>query len=352
MNKNLNLYFINIENTIKDSIIKIKKNGTRTLLVVKKNKYLLGTLSSGDIQSALIKNYNLDSSIKFIFNKNPRKINSENFNLNRLSKMFLDKQIGIIPVVDSRNFVKKIVTWEDIFGSKTNYSELKKVEVVIMAGGKGERLKPYTSVLPKPLIPINNKPMLEHIISNFKYFNLQNFHLVLNHQANLIKSYFNNTDQKFKINYVTEPKPLGTIGGVRHIKKIKSNNFFLSNCDTLFKIDYLKFYNHHESSDNFITLAVSKIQHEFSYGSCKVTKKKLISIKEKPKLDFIANAGLYVMKKEIIKLIPKNKKFDLTDLINKCLKLKKKIGVYEIPNNAWTDLGKLSDFSKAFKDFN
>ena len=266
--------------------------------------------------------------------------------------MFLDKQIGIIPVVDSKNLVKKIISWEDVFGSKKNFSELKKIEVVVMAGGRGERLKPYTSVLPKPLIPINNKPMLEHIISNFKFFNIQNFHLILNHQANLIKSYFNNHDQNFKINYVVEPKPLGTVGGIQYLKKIKSNNFLLSNCDTLFKIDYLKFYNYHEINKNYLTLAVSKVQHEFSYGSCKVVKKRLISIKEKPKLNFIANAGLYVMKREIINLIPKNKKFDLTDLINKCLKMKKKIGVYEVPSNAWTDLGKLSDFSKAFKNFN
>ena len=352
MNKKLDPFFISINNSIKESMIKIKKNGTRTLLVVKKNKYLLGTLSEGDIHSALIKNYSLNSSIKSIFNKNPKKIVSENFNSNKIKKTFLDKQIGILPVVDTSNFVKKIISWEDIFGSKKDYSELKKVEVVIMAGGRGERLKPYTTVLPKPLIPINNKPMLEHILSNFRIFNLENFHLILNHQANLIKSYFNNIDQNLNINYVTEPKPLGTVGGIKYLKKIKSNNFLLSNCDTLFKIDYLELFNYHEINKNFITLVVSKVQHEFSYGSCKVTKKRLISIKEKPKLDFIANAGLYVMKKEIIKLVPKNKKFDLTDLVNKCLKLKKKIGVYEISSNSWTDLGKLSDFNKAFKDFN
>ncbi len=352
MNKNLKLFLVNIENSIKESMIKIKKNGTRTLLVVKKNNFLLGTISEGDIHAALIQNSSLDSNIKKIFNKNPKKVILGNYNLNKVSKIFLDKQIGIIPVVDSNNIVKKIISWNDIFGSKKNYTELKKIEVVVMAGGKGERLKPYTSVLPKPLIPINNKPMLEHIISNFKFFNIQNFHLVLNHQAKLIKSYFNNYDQNIKINYTVEPKPLGTVGGIRFVKKIKSNNFLLSNCDTLFKIDYLKFYNYHENSQNYLTLAVSNVQHEFSYGSCKVQKKQLISIKEKPKLNFIANAGLYAMKRDIINLIPKNKKFDLTDLINKCLKLKKKIGVYEIPNNSWTDLGKLSDFNKAFKNLN
>ena len=352
MSRNLDLYFIDIDNSIKESMIKIKKNGTRTLLVVKKNRYLLGTLSEGDIHSALIKDYSLNSSIKSIYNKTPKKISSESFNSNRVRKIFLDKQIGIIPVVDKKNFVKKIISWEDVFGSKKNHSELSKIEVIIMAGGKGERLKPYTSVLPKPLVPINNKPMLEHIISNFKFFNLQNFHFVLNHQANLIKTYFNNSKENYKINFITEPKPLGTVGGIKLVKKIKSNNFFLSNCDTLFKIDYIQLYNYHEANDNFLTIVVSKVHHEFSYGFCKVKKKRLISIKEKPKLDFIANTGFYVMKKEILRLIPKNKKFDLTDLINKCLDLKKKIGVYEISNNSWTDLGKLSDFSKAFKDFN
>ncbi len=352
MNKNFKLFLVNDENSIKESMIKIKKNGTRTLLVVKKNNFLLGTISEGDIHAALIQNFSLDSSIKKIFNKSPKKVILGNYNLNKVSKIFLDKQIGIIPVVDSNNIVKRIISWDDVFGSKKNYSELKKIEVVVMAGGKGERLKPYTSVLPKPLIPINNKPMLEHIISNFKFFNIQNFHLVLNHQAKLIKSYFNNYDKNLKINYTVEPKPLGTVGGIRFVKKIKSNNFLLSNCDTLFKIDYLKFYNYHEKNQNYLTLAVSNVKHEFSYGACKIQKTRLISIKEKPKLNFIANAGLYAMKREIINLIPKNKKFDLTDLINKCLKLRKKIGVYEIPNSSWTDLGKLSDFNKAFKNFN
>ena len=351
MNKNLSLYFIGVDNSIKESMIKIKKNGTRTLLVVKKNQKLLGTLSEGDIHSALIKEYSLSSNIKSIYNKNPKKITSGILSHSKIRKIFLDKQIGIIPLVDKKNFVKKIITWEDIFGSKDTNSELLKLEVVIMAGGKGERLKPYTSVLPKPLVPINSMPMLEHIILNFKLFNIKNFHLVLNHQANLIKSYFNNSDQNYKINFVTEPKPLGTAGGIKYIKNFKSKNFLLSNCDTLFKIDYIHLYNYHEINNNFLTMVVSKVHHEFSYGFCKVKNKRLISIKEKPKVDFTANTGLYVMKKEITKLIPKNKKFDLTDLINKCLLLKKKIGVYEISSNSWTDLGKLSDFSKAFKNF-
>ena len=138
--------------------------------------------------------------------------------------MFLDDQIGIVPVVDSKIF-KSNYFWNDVFNSTSNSNNLKNIEVVIMAGGKGERLKPYTSVLPKPLIPINNKPMLEHIILNLKYFNLKRFHLILNHQAHLIKSYFKSI-KNLNVNYVTEPKPLGTVGGIKYLKNIKSKILF------------------------------------------------------------------------------------------------------------------------------
>jgi len=351
MNKNLKPFTIETENSIKDAMVKIKKNGTRTLLVIKKNKYLLGSLSEGDINSALISEFKINSKIKNLFNRKPKKINIKNIDNDKISKLFLNYQIGLLPVVDSMNILKATISWGDIFGSTNNSNDLKNVDVVIMAGGKGERLKPYTTVLPKPLIPINNKPMLEHIIMNLRYFNLKRFHLILNHQAHLIKSYFKSL-KNLNINYFTESKFLGTVGGIKCLKKIKSKNFILSNCDTLFKIDYSEFYNYHKKSNNFLTIVVSDMQHKFSYGFCKVEKDRLISIKEKPSISFTANTGLYIMKKEIIKLIPKNQKFNLPDLINKCLKQKIKVGVYKIPKNSWKDLGQLSDLNKATKEFN
>ena len=134
--------------------------------------------------------------------------------------------------------MQKVLTWEEIFNSDKEQVNLKNTDVVIMAGGKGERLKPFTEVLPKPLIPVNNKPMLEHIIENFSYFNFSKFHLVLNHQANLIKSYFQTIKKNYKLNYIKEPKPLGTAGGIYFVKKIKSDDFIIANCDTLFKINF------------------------------------------------------------------------------------------------------------------
>ena len=350
MTKNKNLLFVNRKETIKKAMIKIKKNGTRTVVVIDSKKQLLGTLSEGDIQKALIKNKKLVSNIEGIYNKNPKKINIKNINKKKISQIFINGQYGILPAVNSSNIVQKVLTWEEIFNSEKEQVNLKNIDVVIMAGGKGERLKPYTEVLPKPLIPVNNKPMLEHIIENFSYFNFSKFHLVLNHQANLIKSYFQTIKKNYRLNYIKEPKPLGTAGGIYFVKKIKSDDFIIANCDTLFKIDYIKFYNYHKKNKNLITLAVSKTQHIFPYGFCKINSNRLVALEEKPKFNFIANAGLYFVKKEIIKLIPHNKTFEMTDLIDKCLKMKKRTGVYEIPTNSWTDLGQLSDFKKAFKE--
>ena len=350
--KNQNILLISESDTVKKAIIKMKKNGARTVVITNSKKFLLGTLSAGDIQKALIKNKSLNSSVKNIYNKNPKKILVKNLNTKILDKAFIDGQYGLIPIVNNSNIIQRIITWDDVFNPDNELNKLKKIEIIIMAGGRGERLKPYTKVLPKPLVPINSKPMLEHIIENFSYFNFNKFHLILNHQANLIKSYFESSENNnYKINFVKEPKPLGTAGGIYYAKKIKSNDFMIANCDTLFRIDYLKFFNTHKKNNNLITLVVSKERHVFPYGSCKISSDRLISFKEKPKFNFITSTGLYFAKKEVIKLIPKNKFFNMTDLINKCLKLKKKIGVYQISNESWTDLGQLSDFKKALKDY-
>ncbi len=348
--RNINKNFLSFKNeTIKDALKKIIKNGTRTVLVLDQKKKLLGTLSEGDVQKFLIKNKDINSKIDNIFNRFPEKVDSKKIDKDKLREKFISKQLGLLPVVNNNNIVEKILTWSEIFEDRKIKSSLKSIDVIIMAGGKGERLKPYTDILPKPLVPINSKPMLEHIIDNLKYFNFRKFHLILNHQANLIKTYFKSKNNKFYINFVKEKKPLGTIGGLSLIKKINSENILISNCDTLFKIDYSDFFNFHKKGNYFLSMIVSKTNYVFPYGACKVKSKRLIALQEKPSSIFIANTGLYFAKKEIVKYIPRNKFYNMNTLIEKCLKLKKKVGVFNILQNSWTDLGQLSDLQK-YKD--
>ena len=336
--------------TIKNAMLKIKKNGTRTLVVVNTNKQLLGTLSEGDIQKALIKNVKVNESIKKIYNKKPKKINIYDYKKINLREIFISGQFGLIPVVNKNNVIKKIVTWNDVFRNEA-FDDLKKIEVVIMAGGKGTRLLPLTKIIPKPLVPINNKPMLQHIMENFTYFNFKKFNLVINHQADLIKSYFKPLNKKFDIKFINEKKPLGTAGGLSLVKNLKSENFILSNCDTIFRIDYQKFYKTHIKNKNRITLVVSNKNYELPYGVCKIKSQKLNSISEKPKLNFLVNAGLYLLDKRILKLLKKNQSMDMNNLLNICIKKRIKIGTFLIENKNWVDLGQLSDFKKASENF-
>jgi len=336
-----NIFVGKNNDSIKEAIKRIKLNGTRTLIITNKEKKLLGTLTEGDIQKALINDVKLDNKILQIYNKKPKKILYQNLDNTDLKKFFIDGQYGLVPIVNENNKIINILTWKDIFINKKS-NVLENLDIIIMAGGKGKRLKPITEILPKPLVPIDGRPMLEHIIENFKYFRFKKFNLIINHQANLILSYFRSS-KKYKIKFIKEKKPLGTAGGISLVKHNLSQNVVLTNCDTLYKIDYLKLYNFHLKNNNDITLTVSDKKFEFPYGSCDVTSGKLFSLKEKPKINFIANVGLYLIKKEIIKLIVKNEQIDMTDLINRCLKLKKKIGAFKIKERDWVDLGKLSN---------
>jgi CBS domain-containing protein len=206
--KKLNLFLIDEKSTIKNAIIKIRKNGARTLVVVNKKRKLQGTISEGDIQKSILKNIKISTKITNIYNKDPKKIRLKKIDKKKIKEIFLNKQYGILPIVDNFNIVKKIITWDDVFNLDKKFFKLKNINVVIMAGGKGERLKPLTEILPKPLVPINNKPMLEHIIESLKYFNFNKFFLILNHQADLIKSYFINNYKNLNINYIKEKNHL------------------------------------------------------------------------------------------------------------------------------------------------
>ena len=337
------------QETLKQAMLKIKKNGSRTLVVLNKKK-LLGTLSEGDIQKALLNNVSIKSSIDKFYNKKPKKVYLDKKKNTDFKKFLIAGQYGLIPIIKKNGELSDVITWADIF-TKNKKFELKSIDVMVMAGGKGTRLKPLTEILPKPLIPINSKPMLEHILENFLLFNFKKFHLIINHQAELIESYFNSLQKNYKIKFIKEKKELGTAGGLSLLnKKNISTNFILSNCDTLFKIDYQKLYQTHISDKNKMTIVVSKKLYEFPYGDCKIKSNKLISIKEKPVHKFIANAGLYLINKEIIKTVKKNKFLDMNDLIKNCLRKKIKIGIFYINPKDWTDIGRLSDLKKINND--
>ena len=239
--------FIILKNqTIIQAMKLINLNLHKCLIVVDGSKKMLGTLSDGDIRAALLKNFNLDSKINSIFNKKGKFIYKKDVTKEKLKKIFLKQNYDILPILNNKKIVEDVTYWSKIFNP--NIKNINKLEtpVVIMAGGEGSRMKPFTHILPKPLIPINEKPIIEHIMEKFIVQGISNFLYTINHKAEIMKAYFRETKSRFKIRYIQEKKPLGTAGSLKLLKKILKKNFFVINCDTLVNIDCKDIINFHE----------------------------------------------------------------------------------------------------------
>lgn len=221
---------------------------------------------------------------------------------------------------------------------------------LILAGGQGTRLKPYTSVFPKPLVPVDGKPILEIIIQKLKKNNFRKIIICLNKNNNLIKVYFGD-GKKFgvKIEYVYEKKPLSTMGPLHLVKKLPSN-FLIMNGDILSDISYKKFFKDHISSKKKFSVAIKSISHKIDYGILKFTNKKLIGFLEKPKLNFDVSMGIYAANKSILKWIPKNKFYGFDNLMNNLIENKQDINTSKYKNN-WLDIGRPSDYYRANKKY-
>ena len=336
--------------SIKEALSIIAKTGKKCLVIVDKNLNLLGTLSDGDLRTAILKNYEINRRIDKIYNKNPYFIKNKNLKNNVLKKIFLDKKYDLIPVLNNNNRIIDIIFWNEIFSdkkiSKSNF------QTIIMAGGKGTRLYPFTSVLPKPLIPINGKPIIQLIIEKLNYFGIDEFFISLNYKANVLKAFFIELKSNYKFKFIEENKPLGTIGCLKLIKIKKNSDILLTNCDILFDFNINDFYEFHKKSNNDITIAASSKEFVIPYGTCEVDSKgKLKKLEEKPKYSKLINIGIYFIKSDVIKNIPTNKKFHVTDLINK-LKIKKKsIGLYPVDLNSWSDVGQWSEYKETLNKF-
>tara|TARA_A100001015_G_scaffold90918_1_gene101262 strand:+ start:1326 stop:2399 length:1074 start_codon:yes stop_codon:yes gene_type:complete len=341
-------YMFPYNGLIKDALKSLGLSGQNCLIIVDKKKKLLGTLSDGDLRKVILKEKSLLGNIRDYYNKRPIYFKKNNYKIKDLKDILIKKNIDLIPITNEKKQVVDIVSWHNILNPGL---EKKKIDIpiFIMAGGKGSRLQPFTTILPKPLIPINGVPIIEHIIKNFYKYGASDFIISINkNNHQIIKSYLKKIKNS-NIKFIEEIKPLGTAGSLALLKNKIKKQIIVTNCDVMFDIDISALINFHSKNKFDITLVGSAEELELSYGICKVNYKgKLKSIEEKPKIKFLSSCGLYILNKEIIKLIPKNNesKFDFTHLINLCLKKKKNIGVYIISNKNWYDVGKWDEYHK------
>ena len=334
---------------IKIAMNKLQSTSKRCLVVVDKKLKLLGTLSDGDIRRSLLKGSSLKSSIKNIYNKKPYTVNeNELHNYNHQIKV---KELDLIPVINNNKKLIKIIFKNQILSTNKS-NELRDIPVFIMAGGKGTRMVPFTKILPKPLLPINETTVIESIIQKYNNYGCKNFFLSLNYKAKLLQNYIEETKlNKIKINFIHEKIPLGTAGSIYYIKNKVNKSFFLCNCDTLIDTDFSDVYDFHRKNNFDITIIAAMKNTSLPYGVCKFDENNnLIKIEEKPTAQLIVNTGSYVLSKKIPKLIKsKSKMINMDELIKLAKKKNFKIGVYPIESRLWQDVGEWEEYRRTLR---
>lgn len=350
MKNNINQLCVYPEDTLKIAIEKLNKCAKRTLIVVNKDLKLLGTISDGDIRKSLLKSFSISSSIKKIYQRKPSYFLENTFSKQDLNNLFIKKEITIVPIVNNNKKVVDYITL-DKFLNKSKKSNLhKNVAVIIMAGGYGTRLKPFTNFLPKPLLPVDDQTVIDKILGEFIKYGFENFYISVNFKSKLLKTYINETysNKSLNIGYIEEKQPLGTIGSVRLLSNKSFKEILVVNCDIISYFDINSFLNFHRKNKNSITLVASQKKYIYPYGICKKNKNnELQNLIEKPSTNILINVGIYILNNNIKKLIALNKKFDATDLINLAKKKKFKVGIFPISEECWSDVGQWTNF----KDF-
>lgn len=347
---NLKKYIVNENTSIYKTIKLINKNENKTLLVVKKDFTFKGTITDGDVRRALINGINIKSKVKGIYNNNPHFFYVDKINLKIANKEFEKNKYDIIPIISKNKKLKDILEKKNIHRSAKIKKKLKNCSIIITAGGKGTRLSPFTKVLPKPLVPINGKPILERIIEKFREFNITKFYLTTHYKSRIIEAYLKETYLAPFVEIVYEKKPLGTIGSLSNLKKLKSKFLIITTCDTLINIDYKKFLDSHLKDKNAITIAAAKYKYSIPYGVCDISKNnQLINLIEKPKYFYLMNSGLYIFNKKLLNLMQDNRYIDFDKFLKKIQTKNHKVGVFKINSANVQDFGKWNDFEKSIK---
>lgn len=338
---------------IKEAMKQLEDNKKRILFVVDEAGKLLGSLADGDIRRWILQEGSLSAPVETACNTNPV-IVSEGYDSDLVRGAMMDRDITCIPVVDSVRKIVKLLFREDVFEDGDHGRPLRKIDlpVVIMAGGKGTRLDPFTRVLPKPLIPIGDKTVLELIIDTFLGHGVSLFYLSVNYKAAIIRSYFEELDPGYCIEYIEENEPLGTAGSLRHLRGKAEGPLLVTNCDIIVRADYADLVEFHGNGGHDLTIVASMKSYHIPYGICEIENGGALSrMVEKPEYSFLVNTGMYVMGPMVLDLIPEGGAFDITDLIQRIRDEGGKVGVYPVSDHSWLDIGQWAEYRMAVKKF-
>jgi len=333
-------HLINIEKTIKDALNQLNDLSQDAILfVVNSSDVLIGSLTDGDIRRGLLNNFQLDDYIKKIIQPAPRYIRQGEDNIHKIIQ-YRENGYRILPVLDIDNKVINVINFR-------NLKSFIPIDVVIMAGGRGQRLQPLTDLIPKPLLRIGEKPIIEYNIDRLVQFGIENIWISLRYLGEQIECYFNDGRNKnISIEYIWENEALGTIGAVSNINNFKHDHVLITNSDVLSNIDYEQFYLDFIKQDADLAVLTIPYQVNIPYAVLETDNNNIISFKEKPTYTYYSNGGIYLIKKKVLENIPKNIFFNSTDLMEILIKKKYKVISYPFLGY-WLDIGKHEDYKKA-----
>ena len=351
MHTNIEDFIINKKCSIDQAVSKINTVFPKSVYVIDDTERLIGSISDGDVRRGIIKKVDFSNTVEQIMYKSPHKIYIGDTSKSDLIEKFKEIDLPSVPIVDFDNKIVDIIILRKIPLELTaNASAAKENFVFILAGGEGNRLKPLTNIIPKPLIPIGKYPILEMIMDKFKACGFNKFIVSLNYKADLIKLYFDNPQVRNKysiLEYIEEKIPLGTIGSLFYARNYIHEDFLISNADIFIKENIEKIFNFHKENNAILTIVGCVKKSILSYGVLDINDNgELISMQEKPSLKHIVNTGVYVAKPEIIYCIKENTHTDITQVIEFLLKDRKKVCVYQIDDSQWFDIGQWDELKK------
>lgn len=335
--ENMSQNIIYEDENIISALEKLDKSRVKVIFVIDSEGRLLSSVTDGDVRRALLAGAEVDSRVGEIGFNNPVVMNVSN-SLSDIQQLFNRRKLGAVPILDDDRKIVKIYT--DRREVKKRADDEINLPVVIMAGGKGTRLYPYTKILPKALIPVADTPIIERIMNSFSESGCRDFYLVVNHMKNMIKAYFSEKERKEKISFCDEEKPLGTGGGVKMLDGTLNSTFALTNCDILITEDVRSMLRHHKEKQNSVTIVCSLKSFTIPYGIVNFSAGGDIeSFEEKPTLSYFTNTGYYILEPDVFNYIGEEECIGMPDIIERMKNDGKKIGVYPIGENAWLDMG-------------
>lgn len=341
---------IQFSTSILDALKKMDAERCKLLFVFEGDKFR-SILTIGDIQRAIIKAVDLSSPVSCIVDTN-KVFASNREGFNSICERMRRMRTECMPVLDANGNLVDVVFWKEAFSDGKEGDSREKIDlpVVIMAGGKGTRLRPITNVVPKPLIPIGDKTILEEIMDQFEGIGCKQFYMSVNYKSDMMRFYLDQLNHTYNIEFFEESMPMGTIGSVSLLKGKINTPFFVSNCDIMIDQDYRDVYDYHKTNYNDITIVTAVKSIRIPYGVIETGENGLMTgLKEKPEKTYMINTGVYVLNPDLIDEIPENTFFHITDLMEKVKNDGGRVGCFPVSEGAWRDMGEWPEYLKMIK---